>query len=148
MDDFKLILTELKRECDICSELANIAYGLNGNENTRTAFTQKVTTFMPEIMKTLSCIIGKLEQKTKVADLIKNKDYSYIEWRITTPKDFPSLDTLFGVCKSENGKIVNFENDAEDYNEESEVVRFKEWVNDDGQNEMIVVVKALWEGEE
>ena len=43
------LITELKDEYNKCEELFNIAWKLNDDENTRTAFTQRVTTYIPEV---------------------------------------------------------------------------------------------------
>lgn len=47
-------LAEELRECyDKCQELFDIAWKLNDDENTRTVFTQKVTSYMGEVQQTL-----------------------------------------------------------------------------------------------
>ena len=43
MDNYEEVLSELREEYSKCNDLFNIAYELNSNENTRTAFSQKVT---------------------------------------------------------------------------------------------------------
>lgn len=55
-------IKELKEDYNKCNELFNIAYGLNGNENTRTTFTQKVTSYMADTMQTISFLIDELER--------------------------------------------------------------------------------------
>ena len=60
---YEEILAELREEYNECNELFDIAYGLNSNENTRTAFTQKIITYMSNIMQTIGFIIGELEMK-------------------------------------------------------------------------------------
>lgn len=51
----KPILAEELREChDKCQELFDIAWELNNDENTRTVFTQKVTSYMSEVQQTLN----------------------------------------------------------------------------------------------
>lgn len=60
---YEEILAELREEYNKCNELFNIAYGLNSNENTRTVFTQKITTYMADIMQTIGFIISELEIK-------------------------------------------------------------------------------------
>lgn len=60
---YEEILAELREEYNKCNELFDIAYGLNSNENTRTSFTQKITTYMSDIMHTIGFIIGELEIK-------------------------------------------------------------------------------------
>ena len=63
MDNYEEILAELREEYKKCNELFDIAYGLNSNENTRTAFTQKVTTYMPDVMQTIGFLIGEFERE-------------------------------------------------------------------------------------
>ena len=63
MDNYGEILHELREEYDKCNELFNIAYGLNDNENTRTSFTQKVTSYMSGVMQTLGFLIGEFERE-------------------------------------------------------------------------------------
>lgn len=63
MDNYEEILEELREEYNKCNELFNIAYGLNSNENTRTAFPQKVTSYMSEVMQTLGFLIGEFERE-------------------------------------------------------------------------------------
>ena len=63
MDNYEEILEELREEYHKCDELFNIAYGLNDNENTRTSFTQKVTSYMSEVMQTLGFLIGEFERE-------------------------------------------------------------------------------------
>ena len=63
MDNYEEILAELREEYDKCNELFNIAYGLNSNENTRTAFTQKVTTYMSDVLQTIGFLIGEFQRE-------------------------------------------------------------------------------------
>ena len=63
MDNYEEILAELREEYNKCNELFDIAYGLNNNENTRTAFSQKITTYMPDVMQTLGFLIGEFERE-------------------------------------------------------------------------------------
>ena len=63
MDDYKEVLDELRDGLSKCNELFNIAYDLNNNENTRTAFSQKTTTYMPDVIQTLSFLIGEFERE-------------------------------------------------------------------------------------
>lgn len=51
--------TELKDEYNKCEELFNIAWKLNDNKYTRTAFTKMVTTYMPEVMQTIGFLYDK-----------------------------------------------------------------------------------------
>ncbi len=63
MDNYEEILAELREKYNKCNELFDIAYGLNSNENTRTAFTQKVTTYMSDVMQTIGFLIGEFERE-------------------------------------------------------------------------------------
>lgn len=72
--------TELKNEYNKCEELFNIAWELNDDENTRTAFTQRVTSYMPEVMQTLGFLYDKtndLDNKNMDKENIIN-ELSYI----------------------------------------------------------------------
>lgn len=55
-------IEELKEDYNKCNELFNIAYSLNSDENTRTIFTQKATSYMADTMQTISFIIDELER--------------------------------------------------------------------------------------
>lgn len=58
-----------------------------------------------------------------VGDLIKNKDYDYISYRL----DIPGLgDVFIGACASNNGELIFFSNDT-DYSEDDVVVSYEEW---------------------
>lgn len=63
MCNYQEILPELREEYDKCNELFDIAYELNSDENTRTAFTQKVTTYMSELLQTFGYMMDKFENK-------------------------------------------------------------------------------------
>lgn len=56
-----VILEELKDCYEKCSELFDIAFELNHSENSRTAFTKKVTTYMPDVIQTLGFFIGQVK---------------------------------------------------------------------------------------
>ena len=57
MDNYEEVLSELREEYSKCNDLFNIAYELNSNENTRTVFDQKVTSYMIEVMQMLGFLI-------------------------------------------------------------------------------------------
>ena len=78
MDNYEEILQELREEYDKCNELFNIAYGLNSDGNTRTAFSQKVTTYMPDVMQTLGFLIGEF-QREMVQEQISEEAYELDE---------------------------------------------------------------------
>lgn len=59
------ILSELREGYEKCNELFNVAYELNNNGNTRTIFTQKVTTYMSDILQMTNYLIGEFEEGQK-----------------------------------------------------------------------------------
>ena len=72
MDNYEEVLSELREEYSKCNDLFNIAYELNSNENTRTAFSQKVTSYMIEVMQTLSFLIGEFEREEVENQILEN----------------------------------------------------------------------------
>lgn len=80
-----------------------------------------------------------------IGDLIKNKDYDYIELRMIIPELKPEYeDIFFGVCRSENGELISLDRDT--YSENEEVIRWEEWSNPekDIKNGLTVVVEGEW----
>ena len=78
MDNYEEILEELREEYHKCDELFNIAYELNGSDYTRTAFTQKVTSYMSEVMQTLGFLIGEFERE-QIQEQISEEAYELDE---------------------------------------------------------------------
>ena len=80
----------------------------------------------------------------KVKDLIKNKDYDYISWRVTLPDDFDEEDTFFGAAKSIDGELIALDGDI--YSEDEEVLRYEEWsqLEDGISNGLTIVVEGEW----
>lgn len=64
MENYKEILPELKEHYGRCNELFEIAWRLNGDENTRTEFSKKLLCYTQDMMQTLGYLIGTIE-KTK-----------------------------------------------------------------------------------
>ena len=79
-----------------------------------------------------------------VKDLIKDKDYDYIEWRVTAPKCCDERDVLFGICESKNGHLFSLDGDL--YYENEVVLSYEEWSNNSVQNGLTLVVEADWMG--
>lgn len=77
-----------------------------------------------------------------VRNLIKDRDYNYIEWRMTLPESMGGGDTFFGSCESKNGKLIPHDQDY--YSEDEEVIRYEEWSNEKIKNGLTVVVKGNW----
>lgn len=61
MDKRTEVIKELNENYNKCNELFDIAFKLNMDENTRTTFTQKVTSYMADVMQTTSFLIEELE---------------------------------------------------------------------------------------
>ena len=79
-----------------------------------------------------------------VKDLIVNKDYDYISWRVTLPGQMGGGDTFFGCTKSENGKLIPFDGDI--YSEDTEILSYEEWTNEAKgiKNGLTVVCEGRW----
>ena len=77
-----------------------------------------------------------------VKDLIKNKDYDYIEWRVQLPESVGGGDTFFGVSASKNGKLLSLDGDC--YSEDIEVISYEEWNNPEEkiQNGLTIVYRG------
>lgn len=59
-----------------------------------------------------------------IGDLIKNKDYDYIEYRIMLPN---GNDIFAGCFSSKDGKIISL--DGDNYNKDEEILSYREWSN-------------------
>lgn len=76
-----------------------------------------------------------------IGDLIKNKDYDYVSYRLTLPND---SDTFAGCFASKGGEIISLDGDI--YDKDEEVLSYEEWTapEDDIQNGLTIVVKTEW----
>ena len=76
-----------------------------------------------------------------IGELIKNKDYDYISYRLTL-RD--GSDTFAGCFSSKSGEIIPLDGDI--YDKDEEVLSYKEWAQpEDGiDNGLTVVVKTEW----
>lgn len=81
---------------------------------------------------------------TTVGALIANKDYDYIEWRMTLPERFGGGDIFFGAARSENGELISLDGDI--YSNDTEVLSHEEWSNPKKniKNGLTVVVEGKW----
>lgn len=77
-----------------------------------------------------------------VKDLIKNKDYDYISWRVTAPESIEENDIFFGACKSKNGELIPLDGDT--YYDDELVLSYEEWDTDEIKNGLTIVVEAEW----
>ena len=78
-----------------------------------------------------------------IGNLIKDKDYDYISYRLTV--DDKSKSFFAGCFRSENGKIISLDGDV--YSLDEEVLRYEEWDEpEEGINKgLTVVVDYDWE---
>ena len=76
-----------------------------------------------------------------INDLIKNKDYDYISYRLALPD---GDDTFAGCFSSKNGEIISLDGDI--YDKDEEVLNYEEWSNpeDNVQNGLTIIVKGKW----
>ena len=76
-----------------------------------------------------------------IGDLLKNKDYDYVSYRLTLPN---GDDTFAGCFASKDGAIISL--DGYIYNKNEEVLSYEEWsqLEDDIQNGLTIVVKTEW----
>lgn len=64
-----------------------------------------------------------IKQHTTIGDLIKDKDYDYISYRLTM---IDKSQSFFAGCfRSESGKIIPLNGDV--YGFDEEVLRYEEW---------------------
>lgn len=63
-----------------------------------------------------------------IGDLIKNKDYDYVDYRITYSDCNNNTGIFAGCFKSEDGKIISLDGDV--YNEYEKVVASEEWTTE------------------
>ena len=64
-----------------------------------------------------------IKQHTTIGNLIKDKDYDYISYRLTMIDKNKSF--FAGCFRSENGKIISLDGDV--YSLDEEVLRYEEW---------------------
>lgn len=79
-----------------------------------------------------------------VGDLIKNKDYDYISWRVTLTEKAGGGDMFFGCTASKNGELISLDGDT--YSKEEVVLSYEEWLKpEEGiENGLTVVVEGEW----
>lgn len=73
-----------------------------------------------------------------IGDLIKNKDYDYVSYRLTLSD---GSNTFAGCFSSKDGKIIPLDGDV--YDEDEKVLSYEEWSRPevDIQNGLTVVVQ-------
>lgn len=68
-------------------------------------------------------------ERMTIGDLIQNKDYDYISWRIALPKEFGNESVFCGVSCSINGELISLDGDS--YSIDTEIIEYEEWDNPD-----------------
>lgn len=98
MDDYKEVLDELRDGLSKCNELFDIAYELNNNENSRTAFSQKTTTYMPDVIQTLSFLIDEFEREEIEEQILEDASELESDYNI----DIEGMQTIrnCSTCKN------------------------------------------------
>lgn len=74
-----------------------------------------------------------------IGELIKDKDYDFIELRIYDSKLHRSV--FVGSAKSENGDLISLDGDT--YRKESEVLDYEEWSGKKVKNAVTVICENL-----
>lgn len=79
------------------------------------------------------------KQYMTIGDLIKNKDYDYVSYRLPL---WDGSDTFAGCFASKSGEIIPLDGDI--YDNDEEVLSYREWSKpeDDIQNGLTIVVKG------
>lgn len=62
-----------------------------------------------------------------IGDLIKDKDYDYVEYRVTIPSADEQKDVFAGAFRTESGKIITL--DGGIYDSDKEIIKSEEWSN-------------------
>lgn len=76
-----------------------------------------------------------------IGDLIKNKDYDYVSYRLTLPDN---CNTFAGCFASKGGEIIPLDGDI--YTKGEEILSYEEWDNpkEGIKKGLTVVVKGEW----
>ena len=79
-----------------------------------------------------------------VRDLISKNDYDYIEWRVCLPKTFDYNGIFCGICRSVDGVLIS--EDGDTYDEDTEILRYEEWVDlENNINNGLTIVELIEE---
>ena len=74
-----------------------------------------------------------------IEELIKDKDYDFIELRINDPELHRSV--FIGSAKSENGELISLDGDV--YRKDAVVLEYEEWSGKKIKNSVTVVCESL-----
>ena len=72
-------------------------------------------------------MIENEESYPTIGDLIKNKDYDYVEYRVAIHSADEQKDIFAGAFRTESGKIIHLDGDI--YDQNKEVIKSEEWSN-------------------
>lgn len=73
-----------------------------------------------------------------IKDLIKDKDYEYVEYRV--PSKESNNGEFAGAFRVKDGKIISIDGDS--YDEEERVYAAEEWSNDKYPHALTIIVCA------
>ena len=74
-----------------------------------------------------------------IGELIKNKDYDFIELRIIEPELHNSV--FVGTAKSENGELISLDGDT--YRKDFEILAYEEWSGKKVKNAVTIMGRSL-----
>lgn len=74
-----------------------------------------------------------------IRELIKNKDYDFIELRIIEPELHNSV--FVGTAKSENGELISLDGDT--YRKDVEILAYEEWSGKKVKNAVTIMSRSL-----
>ena len=77
-----------------------------------------------------------------IGDLIKNKDYDYVEYRVVIPSEDEPDDIFAGAFRTEAGKIISLDGDI--YDQNKKVIESEEWsdIENGIKNGLTVIVSG------
>lgn len=72
-----------------------------------------------------------------IKDLIKQKDYDYIELRELLPEEGSNVQIFIGACKSVGGELISLDGDY--YSRQVNIVSYEEWSTGDIKNGLTII---------
>lgn len=79
-----------------------------------------------------------------IKDIIRNKNYDYIDIRVTSPENWEEKSIFVGCCKSENRKLIPLDGDT--YDESEIVISSEEWKNEERgiKKGLTILINGEW----